>query len=117
MTARPVLLDETLKKLQPDDAAAIESALRRPVFNALKRKRRDDAIRQAARFWSDQPPTKQAAILETGLRRYAASGFRHERELPRNPIAEALDEVLRLNDGQPLGRRMIYEILTANSRC
>lgn len=108
-----------LERLPAAEAHVIEAHLQPAVQRALTLARRDAAIRRAAAFWQDQPPTRQAIEIAAALRRYHAGAWQRDGVLgkrPEQPIAAALHAVLDNNGGQLLDWRQIARVLNGERK-
>ncbi len=110
---------ETVTKLSRDATEAwalvVEleeeiARLRPPPSRADRLRARDEAIREAARYYSDRPKTRIAEDLTRDLARYATSSWPR---LETNATAHrrALHRILELCDGHALSERRIFDIL------
>ncbi len=111
-------LDAVLAQLDPADAELLERHLRQASANAIRRARRDMAIRAAAQSYAEQSPTRRALSLERDLRRYTASGWRRDRDHgpPAQPHARRLYAILLNNGGCPLHWRRLHDIAENSPR-
>ena len=104
-------------KLDAEELSLL-SQCARPAWleRQLRAEPRDRALRALA-AGLDMRPTAVAEHIETELGRYAATGWRHEREFSQSPSndprRQLLHQVLYHNDGAPLKWRRIYDIVCA----
>jgi hypothetical protein len=105
-------LDEVLALLPPDHRAVVEEALPQPGWR--RRRQRDDAVREVVlRLYAGTPAISK--VLACDLRRYAAAGWRADRDAPMpntDVRRELFSRLLRLNNGRVLSARSIRRILS-----
>jgi hypothetical protein len=85
-----------------------------PWWSAQRRAARDDAIRRLAATFSG-PPTSRALAAAEAIRRYGATGWRHDRARggPLTPDVrrKSLFELFTADEDPPTSMRRIYDIV------
>jgi len=109
-----------LAKLPMEDAAFLAERLQ-PAWRRRARRLdgRDEAIRAAAAFFPDDRPSVVARELERDLTRYLSAVWRHGQQLAELPddvprLRAALHRLAAANEGRPIGRRQIFNVLSGN---
>jgi len=113
------LLDQ-LRQLPPDEAAWIAARFGGSTGgHAARLAERDAAVQHARRFWAGKPPTAAAHALELALNDYLARVWRREREMAElaagaSEVHRSLHRIARFNNGEPLGRRQIFNLFNGS---
>ena len=107
-------LEVALARMAPAEIAIIEPFLLPSVRRARRLAARDELVRASAVHYPEQSTGRAlAAALHRDLRRYAATGWRFERDRP--PIGDAKRQawhaILSLNEGKMIAAGQIRAIL------
>ncbi len=79
---------------------------------------RDSAVRHARTLMPEKSTTAAAKEIATALDRYLASGYRENAGLDHitdgDPTRRAIHRIAKLNGGQSIGHRQIFNVLKDN---